>query len=282
MADKISSTLAREGDGTIQITLTLPAALVQKTEGEALAEIGRDLEVSGFRKGKAPLSKVKALTPRESLIKRILGKVLGKAIGDATTTHKIKPALYPRIEVLKAGEGEDWEVRATTCELPKINLGNYQDVIKGLGKAKKETSKELSREEKEQLVIKTLLETVKFTIPKILIEEEIEDRLAQLLDKIEKLGLSLEGYLGSLGKTVEQLRAQYQEQAKNTIALELILEAIAQGQKVVISEKQVDEVINAAQADPSLKNKLDNPQQRKVIASVLRRRTSLDSLVKLM
>lgn len=281
MADKISSTLAREGDGTIQITLTLPAALVQKTEGEALAEVGRDLEVSGFRKGKAPLSKVKAATPRETLIKKILGKLLGKAIGDASIEHKIKPALYPRIEVLKASEGEDWEVRATTCELPKINLGNYQEVIKGLGKAKA-TPKELPREEKEQLVIKTLLETVKFTIPKILIEEEVEDRLAQLLDKIDKLGLSLEGYLGSLGKTVEQLRAEYQEQAKNTIALELILEAIAQEQKVVISEKQVDEVINAAKADPSLKNKLDNPQQRRVIASVLRRRGSLDSLVKLM
>lgn len=281
MADKISSTLAREGDGTIQITLTLPALLVQKTEGEALAEISRDLEVSGFRKGKAPLSKVKAATSRESLIKRILGKLLGKAIGDATTTHKIKPALYPRIEVLKAGEGEDWEIRATTCELPKIDLGNYQEVVKGLGKAKA-TPKEFSREEKEQLVIKTLLETVKFTIPKILIEEEVEDRLAQLLDKIDKLGLSLEGYLGSLSKTVQELRAEYQEQAKNTIALELILEAIAQEQKVVISEKQVDEVINAAKADPSLKSKLASPQQRRVIASVLRRRGSLDSLVKLM
>lgn len=289
--DKITSTLAKESDGTIQITLNLPHSFIKKAEADVLSEISKEITLPGFRKGKAPLSKVKGSVTKETLIKKILGKILSKAIGEAIEEHKIKPVLYPRIEVLKANDNEAWEIRATTCELPKIELGNYKQVISGLGKskaiwtpdkAKNAEPKEPSREEKEQLIIKTLLDSIKITVPKILIEEEVEDRLAQLLDKIDKLGLTLEGYLASLGKTVEVLRAEYQEQAKNTISLELILEEIAKEQKVVISDKQIDEVIGAAQADPTLKSKLDNPQQRRVIASILRRRTSLDSLVKLM
>jgi FKBP-type peptidyl-prolyl cis-trans isomerase (trigger factor) len=288
---KITSTVAKEADGTVQITLTLPYSVIKDAEEGVLKEIGAEATLPGFRKGKAPVSKVKESLTKETLIKKILGKILGKAISDATIEHKIKPAIYPRLEVLKAQDDEPWEVRATTCELPKVNLGNYKEIVSGVaktkaiwtpGKDKKEAPKELSHEEKEQLVIKTLLETIKPEIPRILIEEEVENRLAQLLDKIDKLGLTIEGYLGSLGKTIDTLRGEYQLQAKNTIALELILEEIARDAKTEINDKQIDAVVEAAKADPSMKDRLNSPEQRRVIASVLRRRASLDSLTVLL
>ena len=291
MSEKIISTVAKESDGTIQITLTIPYSEIQTAEEVVLKEVANEATLPGFRKGKAPLSKVKEGLSKETLIKRVLGKILGKAIADAMLENKIKAAIYPRIEVLKAQDNEAWEVRATTCEMPKVDIGNYKQIITGLakskaiwtpGKDKKEAEKELSREQKEQLVIKTLLETIKPEIPKILVQEEVEDRLAQLLDRIDKLGLTLEGYLGSLGKNIETLRAEYELQAKNTIILELILEEIANQEKTVVKDKQIDDVIEAAKADPTMKDRLNSPEQRRIIASVLRRRASLDSLVALL
>jgi len=62
----------------------------------------------------------------------------------------------------------------------------------------------------------------------------------------------------------------------------LILDKIAQEEGVKVTEGEIDEVIKASAADPSLKDKLNTPEQRRMIAGVLRRRASLDSLTSLL
>ena len=131
-------------------------------------------------------------------------------------------------------------------------------------------------------MIKILLETIKVNIPKLLIDEEVNARLSSLLDKIERLGLTLDSYLVSLGKTPETLRSEYQVQAKNTIALDLTLTAIAQEAKIDIKETEIDAAIKAAGADPKVSERLNTPEQRRVIRSVLSRRSALDSLTTLL
>ena len=57
MADKITSTVAKEADGTIQITFSLPQEPVKKAREAVVADLAKDVEVPGFRKGKAPVAK---------------------------------------------------------------------------------------------------------------------------------------------------------------------------------------------------------------------------------
>ena len=291
MADKITSTVAKEADGTIQITFSLPQEAVKKTREAVVADLAKDVEVPGFRKGKAPVAKAEGQIPLETIIQKVVGRLLPQALGEAITQNKLKLAIYPHIHVLKADAEEPWQVVAETCELPSISLGNYKEVVRGAVKAKqiwtpekgeKEKEKELSKEEKQQEVIKVLLSSIKINIPKILIEEEVNGRLTNLLDRIEKLGLSLEGYLASLGKTPDNLRGEYTKQAEETIALDLILDKIGEEEGLKITEGQIDEVITASAADPSLRDKLNTPEQRRLISGVLRRRSSLDSLTSLL
>ena len=291
MADKITSTVAKEADGTIQITFSLPWVLVKKAREAVVADLAKDVEVPGFRRGKAPVAKAEGKIPLETVIQKVVGGLLPKALGEAITKNRLKLAIYPHIHVLKADADEPWQVVAETCELPQIPLGNYKEVVRGAVKAKeiwtpekgtKEKEKELSREEKQQEGIKVLLSSIKINIPKILIEEEVNGRLTNLLDRIEKLGLTLEGYLASLGKTPENLRGEYKKQAEETIALDLILDKIGEEEGIKITEGQIDEVITASAADPSLRDKLNAPEQRRLISGVLRRRSSLDSLTSLL
>jgi FKBP-type peptidyl-prolyl cis-trans isomerase (trigger factor) len=274
----ITSVVAKSEDKTIQISFTVPFPLIKKAQDEVLAESAKDTEIPGFRKGKAPLEKVKEKIPADILIQKSLAKILPPALAKAIEEHKIKPAIYPKFELLSAKENENWQIRATTCELPQIILPDYKTKIK---EQSIKTLKEPAKEEKEQKAIKILLDLVKVTLPRLLVSEEVDARLSSLLSRIEKLGLSLEGYLQSIGKTPETLRAEYELQAKNTITLELILNEISVIEKIKVEEGEIDGAIKAAAADTKLAENLNTPEQRRLIRSVLSRRKTLDYLASL-
>jgi len=283
------SVMAKSDDGTIQVTFTLPWAEVASAREAAVQQEAQKINVPGFRPGKAPLAKVMERIPVATLIEKTITHFYPQILKSIVEEHKVKPATYPRIEVIKVEEEVDWEIKATTCELPKIELGNYRGEILGLSKSKAiwtpgkpdEKDHQPSREEKEQEILKTLLEKIKIIIPKVLIEEEVNSRLSQLLERIEKLGLKLESYLTSVGKTPEKLREEYEIQAKNAIAIELILGEIGNQENINVSESQIEETIKAASADPELAKRFNTPEQKAVVKNILVRRAVLDSLVAL-
>ena len=292
MTDKITSVVARESDGNIQITFTIPYSIVKTAEDETLKEFAKDAEIPGFRKGMAPIAKVAEKVPQSKLVEHSLGHILPRALGEAVTENDLKIAVYPKFELISAEEGKDWQVRGVTCELPEVDLGDYKKAVQGAfrastlwtpDKGKPEDKKELTAEQKEQIVIKTILENVKITIPKILIEEEADSRLSNLLSRLEKLGLALETYLSSIGKKAEDLRADYATQAKDAIALDLILTKIAEDQDIKADPKEVDSAMGVAQAAKSDSTQApeDAEQRKRLLESILKRRGALDFLIKL-
>ena len=292
MPDNITSVIARESDGNIQITFTIPFSVVKKAKEETIEEFAKETEIPGFRKGMAPLTKVAEKVPESRLIEHSLSHILPKALAEAITQNKLKIAMYPKFELISDKDGENWQVRGITCELPEVTLGNYKSAVEGASRAstlwtpdkgKPDEKKEPSNQEKEQVVIKALLDNVKITIPKILIEEEADSRLSNLLERLEKLGLALESYLASIGKKPQDLRADYANQAKDAISLDLILTKIAQDQGIAIDPKEIDAALNMSQmAKSDKKESQDNVEDRKrLIESILKRRAALDFLVNL-
>ena len=136
-------------------------------------------------------------------------------------------------------------------------------------------------QEKEQEVMKTLLSQVSTKIPRILIEEEVNTRLSNLLERLEKLGLSLESYLSSTKKSANDLRTDYENQAKEPPTLDLILNKVAEKENILVKKEEIDLAINAAKADEKLAKELDTPERRKFIEVILKRRKALDSLISL-
>lgn len=284
---KITSVVAREQDGNIQITFTIPFDLIKKAQDETIAEMAKDIEVPGFRKGNAPISKVREKVSENALIEHSLSHLLPQALAEAINENKLKIAIYPKFELISAKDGEAWQIKGITCELPQIDLGDYKKAISGAIKTTniivpgKEPTQEPTREEKEEKVIKALLEHVKITIPKILVEEEVASRLSNLLGRLEKLGLALESYLASIGKNVESVRAEYETQAKDAIALDLILSKVAEEENLKVTEANVDAAINMSTATTSTKveSKEDLESRRRLVSSILLRRQALDHLV---
>lgn len=277
------SVYAKTADGTIQITLVLPKNAISDTKRLVLADLQKELSIPGFRKGKAPLAKVEESIKKSDLIEKILTRLLPKAFGEAITEHKIRPAMYPRFQLIKSEDGDDWQVLARTAEIPEVELGDYKGAVKGASKGsaiwtpdKGETkAKEPTKEDKYNLVAETLLQVVPVKIAHILLDEEVDAKLAKLLERIEKLGLSLESYLESISKTSEELRKDYELQAQKSIAFDLILNKIATTENITATTDEVNAMLKQAGSE----NPSDD--QKRVAESIIRRQKVLDSLVTL-
>lgn len=288
---KGTSVLAKLDDGSVQITLTISKDTIQAQKEKTLKDLVGKVEIPGFRKGKAPDDLAAKRIDTQDLYNQMLGEILPEIYADAVEEYKIKPILAPRFEIISINENDEWVIRALTCEIPPVDLGNYKEAVKSaLAKGKiwvpgkdekgKDGIEETSREAKEQEVLKTLILTVKAKIPQLLIDEEVNHKLARLLDQTQKLGLSVEQYLSSIGKTVETLKAELGKTAEEAIRLELALNRIAGEENITVSEKEVEDLIHASGGE-EVKEALSTPQQRQMISSVLKRRGALDRLVSL-
>ena len=275
---KKSWVIARTDDGTVQITYTIPFSTIKKSQDTYIADYAKDVTIAGFRKGKAPLLQVKEKIPSDKLAEKTLSSILPKLLAESINSEKLKLAMYPKFELIKADEQEDWQVRAITCELPEVDLGEYSKIVSGELRSKS-IKKTLSHEEKEQVVIETLLKSINIKIPKPLMDEEVNARLSQLVQKLEKLGVSLDQYLASISKDAQQLRKDYEKQASDAISLDLALIRIAEKEKVEVSDADIEAAIKSSSADPIMETQLRSPQQRSAINSVLTKRGAVEKLV---
>lgn len=272
----VTTNVARTDDGTIQINFSIPKADIEKAESSALTDLAKNITVAGFRKGKAPIEKAKEKIDPGKLLEKTLGSILPAAYSKAITDNKIKPIIYPKFEILK--QGDMWEIQAKVAELPEVDLPDYKNIIAGAIRSSS-LKKELTKQEKEEIVIKTLLETIKIKIPKIIQDDEVNTRLASLLSRIEKLGLKLEQYLASIGKDEKTIRSEYEKQVTDGISIELILNKIAEAEKTKVDEKEVDTAIKASGVKETHKGHVE--EQKVMVRSVLARRAVLDQLTSL-
>lgn len=279
IASMVTTNIARTDDGTIQINFSIPKSEIDKAQESALSDLAKNITVAGFRKGKAPIEKVKERIDSGQLLEKTLGQILPDAYTKALTENNIRPIMYPKFEIMK--QGEVWEVQAKIAELPSVELPDYKDIVTKAFKAAA-LKKEATKQEKEDVVIKTLLETVKVSLPKILVDDEVNARLSDLLARTERLGLKLEQYLASIGKDEKKIREEYEKQVTDGISLELILNKIAEDEKTEAPEEAVTEALKTSGITEEGHEGHSHVEEQKVmVRAVLKRRIALDQLTKL-
>ncbi len=270
------SLLERKEDGTINLTITLPWDDIQKKKETVIQKAVEQAEVPGFRKGKAPRSAVEPTLDADKIREEVLRLMLPDVYVKAVQEHQIRPIINPKIHVEKLEDGKNWVITALTCEMPEVKLGNFKEAVKNItaptkivvpGKEKKEPSLDE--------ILSATLKEVTVSIPALLIEQEVDRLLSQTLDEIKRLGLTLDQYLSSTGKTPDQLRDDYKKKAETDIKLEFVLQEIAEKEKIIVGDTEVEEAIQKAK-DPIEKQSLE--RNRYMLASILRQQKTLDFL----
>lgn len=280
----MKSDYSRLADGTIEILITVAWAEVKKEYEKVIQHSVENAEISGFRKGKAPRAVVEEKLDKTKIYEEVLKNLIPHVYQAAVTEHNIKPIVTPKIELKEATENKDWKLRALTCQKPDVQLGDYTKAIRDVKASKtqkiwkpgdKPDEKDKPAKPTLDELLKALFDTVIILIPGLLIEHEVNRLLSDLIDQTKKLGLSVEQYLSSTGRTSESVRHEYEEQAKRTLTLEFALEQVADKEGILISDDDIDTVIKTAKTD---KEKESLTAQRYYIASVLRRQKTLDFL----
>lgn len=282
----ITSALEKLPKHTLKLTITLPWSEVKDTYERVMEDVVKNADVSGFRKGKAPRKLVEEKIDKTKVYQEVIQQIVPKAYADSVKEHSLRPIVSPRVNVLKAKEGEDWQFEATTAEQPEVKLGEYKAEVAKLKGAKKiwVPGKDMKEEDEKAKkgvelseILKLLLKNATIEIPPSLIEDQVNKKLSDLVDQIKGLGMNVEQYLMSKGITSEQLRAQYAREAEETLKLEFILEKIADDEKITINDKEIDEAIAAIKDE---KERANLTNQRYYISMLLRRQKTLDSLSK--
>lgn len=291
----MTSTFERKDDGSLELTITVPWADITKLYDHAVQHAVEHAEIQGFRKGKAPRKLVEEKLDKTHVYEDVLRELIPKVYNDAITEHKLQPVVNPKIELLDATEEKDWKIRAITAEKPKVTLGKYKEAIRDVKAAKANkiwtpkdgeenpsaSSGQAKPEDKKPTLdelLKALFEAVKVNIPSILIEHEANRLLSDLIDQTKKLGLTVEQYLSSTGRTGDTVRKEYEEQAKRTLTLEFALEEIADTEGVLVSDDDIETIIKTAKSD---EEKAALEKQKYYLASVLRRQKTLDFIAAL-
>lgn len=282
------SKLNRLPKHTFKLEIALPWSEVQTHFQEAIKNAAKKITLPGFRQGKAPLELIEKNIDEKKIFEELVRKLFPEAYQDAIKKHALKPIILPQVQALSLNKGNDWLFKATACEAPTVSLGHYQEEIRGhFAKDKIWTPAKGSKQPKKpddtkklDEIFEILLKTCKLEIPSLLVEDEVTRMFSRLIDKTEKLGLTLEQYLSSTGKTTESLRQEYQKKAEETLKLEFILNSIANEQNLQAEDKEIEAFIKAA-PDQKTKEALNLPAQKLYLSSILRKRKAIDFLLAL-
>ena len=137
-------------------------------------------------------------------------------------------------------------------EMPKLDDEFAKDVSEfdTLAELKKSIREKLEKQmedktkyEKEQAIIKALVNENKIDIPSGMIELEIDNMLKDLEQRMSYQGITLEKYLKMLNITEDVLRKEYEPQAVDAIKSRLIIEAVVAKEGIKASEEEIKEKI---------------------------------------
>ena len=112
---------------------------------------------------------------------------------------------------------------------------------------------------------------------------EIDNMLRDIEQRLSYQGLKLEQYLQMMGKTMEDMRKEYEPQAINGIKSRLALEAVIKAEKIEATDKEIDEKMKEMAKNYGKENDeefLKNENVRNYIKEGLASEKAIDFLVK--
>jgi len=120
--------VTREDTSRCIVTLNIEVEAERYTAALAAARkrLGRNTEIPGFRKGKAPMAILERMLD-PSRVSDVAGEILmPEAVEEALKEQEIEPWDSPTVEVLEAEDGKPFKFKTTIPLKPFIELGEYK------------------------------------------------------------------------------------------------------------------------------------------------------------
>lgn len=250
---------------------------------KAILNLGKDLEIEGFRKGHAPKEIIEKEIGQEKILKEAAEDCIRenyvKAVRQLAEENKIESLGQPEIEILKLALGNPLEFRAKVSVLPEVKLPDYKQIASQVKKREvRVTNEEIERlrAEKERIekerrraeILEKIAQSSEMEIPEILVESEKSRMLENLKQQVSlMLRIGFEEYLKKINKTEEELLSSFLEEAQRRVKNSLVLKEIEKRENIEVPEKELQEEM---QKLSKIYQNLDQRQLREYTEAVIR------------
>src|SRR5450631_33496 len=114
-------------ESRVRVEAEVPAEEVERRLQQAARQLGRQMRIPGFRKGKVPPTVVIRRLGREAVLDEALRSALGNWYVDAIDAAGIAPVGEPQLDVGELpGEGEPLAFSIEIGVRPEAKLGDYK------------------------------------------------------------------------------------------------------------------------------------------------------------
>ena len=120
--------LTKENGDNRQVVLTIeiPEEEWSKAIEAAVKRIANQVNIRGFRRGKAPRRIVEREVGLQAILDEAYEKMGPKAFNEAMEQEKLELATYPQFERVTVEEGKPLIFKATVTPKPEVTLGEYK------------------------------------------------------------------------------------------------------------------------------------------------------------
>jgi len=221
--------------------------------------------------------------------------LLGMKQGEEKTFSLVAPKDYYVKKI--AGQKLDFTVKVNnvkSVELPKLDdefvktLGNFQNLDQLVGNVKEGLTEEKKLKEKQRVrleIINHIIKNSSISIPEILVNQQLDSMMGNLDRDLHGNGMELGLYLAQMGKTQDELRKEWCDEAERQVKIVMILHRVAKDNNISASHGEVDESLNSTVQSMLMKGEtdkanLDVDSLRENIASRITNEKVLDFLEK--
>jgi len=202
-------------------------------------------------------------------------QVIGLSIGDEKIFTLTYPEDYPDAELA----GEEAEFTITINEVHEKIVPELDDALaKKLSNDRFETLTDLRAEMKADMerslddsavgeadskLIDQIIANSTIKFPPVLVESEVEDDTKELLERLDRQGMTLDQYLEQIGKTQAQIMSNFQSAATKRIQIGLMLGRVAEQENLTLTDAD----LNAALAERAAQERTSPAAVRAVLES---------------
>ncbi len=152
----------------------------------------------------------------------------GAAVVFKVKVNEVKRKVLPELD-------DDFAQDANIADVKTV------DELKAFIRNRQEENKKAEAENNaDNALSDTLLEKVTADIPDVMIEEEVQQQIQQLSAQLSQYGMSLTSYLQMMGKTADDLKKDYEDQATKNVKFRLALEKIASLEGIEPTEEEIE------------------------------------------
>jgi trigger factor len=261
-----------------------------------LAVIDVEVEVDGERVESESRQAMEAELKEGVLLPELLAVLPGTFVDETREAKVTFPETYSEPKLA----GKEATIRVTVRGVKEKILPALDDPLaKTLSNGAQETAdayrvavrdeleksvRAMERIEREQEVVRALVEASSVEVPEALVDTELTSQLESLERSLNRQGLKLERYLEYVGQTVDQWMAAQRADAEARLKIDLVLAEFARRENLEPSDEDVIAFLEEqATQDDELKGRLDelknSPSARRYFASRLRRQRVLERLL---